>query len=592
MVAGLNRELRKATAAAKAAARDSEQAWKSAGQGMKTALSQIGGVAGQVGGVLFELGEKVSAAGAGAGALGVAAGGAVVGVAALGLAARGLADGALSARDRLDEMGMAAAIPEESRAALAEYEQASKDLRVQVDLLTVSVGSSLAPALTDAASAAIGAVAAFGDVSDSLSGIIDPAYEAAQALSWLSPARWSVAALELAYGKLVARGEEVADQTQDAAVNAEDYYAALGLVNDGLTTGNTILGDYTPAVTKAAEATKGAGNMAAETAAAYREMVAARAAATNAAIAEIGAQREARETADAVVGSLEEMNVSLVDLQAEMADYSGSWEHLGDVAQQVSGEIGDALSGPIAGELDKVFGSIMELNDIANAQLQEQAEAQIARATEIAETKRDHQLEEVDRLEEIGRLSGKEAAAERKRINDLYRERQRAANKLGREEQRLARKNFKVNQALQITQAVMDGARAAVSLVPAFSFAGPLAPVLAAGVAAPATALQIAVIKKQEMPEFPTGGMVPGGGTSPDHRAIAAQGGEGVLSRRGVAAIGGPAAVDAANAGRGTGSQRVQVMLGRKVLAEAITDVLGRATLDPRRGKIDPQGGG
>ena len=50
MVAGLNRELRKAEAAAKRAAAASEKAWSKAGQGLKSALSSVGGQVGALGG--------------------------------------------------------------------------------------------------------------------------------------------------------------------------------------------------------------------------------------------------------------------------------------------------------------------------------------------------------------------------------------------------------------------------------------------------------------------------------------------------------------------------------------------------------------
>jgi hypothetical protein len=220
---------------------------------------------------------------------------------------------------------------------------------------------------------------------------------------------------------------------------------------------------------------------------------------------------------------------------------------------------------------------------MANQQLIEQGQAQTERAQKIADQEREHAKEALDRAYDRGEITRAQYVAEQKLINQTHAAASRAAKARSNDERRQVMKNFKTNQGLQTAQAVIEGARAAVSLIPAFAFLGPFAPVAAAAVAAPAAALQIAIIKKQKPPEFPTGGMV-----SNDHVAIGAQVGEAVLSRRAVAAAGGPQGVAEMNAGRGGGQgTRVVVQLGRRTLAEAVADVSGTASVDPRLGQAD-----
>lgn len=88
-----------------------------------------------------------------------------------------------------------------------------------------------------------------------------------------------------------------------------------------------------------------------------------------------------------------------------------------------------------------------------------------------------------------------------------------------------AREAFRRNQNLQEVLAVMDAARATVSLIPAFAFAGPAAPLLAAATVAPALGIQLATIQSQPVPEFPTG-------LSSDHHLVGIQRGELIASRR------------------------------------------------------------
>jgi hypothetical protein len=92
----------------------------------------------------------VAATGAGIAVLGAAAAVAAVAVGA-GLALAGmyaLVEGAVAARDRLEEVGAASRIPPEASEALDQYQGATARLWQEVDVLTVQLGAALAPALT------------------------------------------------------------------------------------------------------------------------------------------------------------------------------------------------------------------------------------------------------------------------------------------------------------------------------------------------------------------------------------------------------------------------------------------------------------
>lgn len=101
------------------------------------------------------------------------------------------------------------------------------------------------------------------------------------------------------------------------------------------------------------------------------------------------------------------------------------------------------------------------------------------------------------------------------------------------DEKSRAIKSFYRIQTLQISQATVDAARAAISMIPGFAFLGPGAPIAAATAAAGALAIQIAAISAQPPPAFPTGGVQrPSDGARAGHYLGYLDPGEGVLSRR------------------------------------------------------------
>ena len=136
-----------------------------------------------------------------------------------------------------------------------------------------------------------------------------------------------------------------------------------------------------------------------------------------------------------------------------------------------------------------------------------------------------------------------------------------------KQQQALAIQNFKLAKALDTTQAIMNGAVAftlALAVIPP-----PFGELAAAGIAA-STAAQVAIIQSQQPPQFAMGGMV-GDRISGDHHVIAADPEEGILTRRGVEAVGGREGLADLNRGRASvGATTVQVYLDGALFAEAV----------------------
>ena len=154
-------------------------------------------------------------------------------------------------------------------------------------------------------------------------------------------------------------------------------------------------------------------------------------------------------------------------------------------------------------------------------------------------------------------------------------------------------KLFKAQQATEIATTLMSGASAGIgALAPPPTGLGPVAGVPLAILVAAATAAQIGLIASQQ-PAFHQGGIVGGQGD----QAITAQGGEVVLNREAVAAMGGPSAAAGLNQGGGGGGTIViQNVYKQRVFDAVIADNLAKggplksalnsATRAGRRGRV------
>ena len=152
---------------------------------------------------------------------------------------------------------------------------------------------------------------------------------------------------------------------------------------------------------------------------------------------------------------------------------------------------------------------------------------------------------------------------------------------------------FKAQQATEIATTLMSGASAGIgALAPPPTGLGPVAGIPLAAFVAAATAAQIGLIASQQ-PAFHQGGIVGGQGD----QSINAQGGEVVLNREAVAAMGGAAAANGLNQGGGGGGVIVvQNVYKQRVFDAVIADnlakggplksALNNATRTGRRGRV------
>lgn len=157
-------------------------------------------------------------------------------------------------------------------------------------------------------------------------------------------------------------------------------------------------------------------------------------------------------------------------------------------------------------------------------------------------------------LSSVGALAASQAQREIEAVRtareqlgeDITRAEQAQLEKREAAAKRAARRAFAIQQAAALATAAIQGAQAVIS---ALATLGPVAGPIAAGLLTASIAAQVALIASTPPPKFAAGGIVEP--QSYDGRLIEAEPGEGVLTRRGVRAVGGEEGVAAANRGEG-----------------------------------------
>ena len=138
---------------------------------------------------------------------------------------------------------------------------------------------------------------------------------------------------------------------------------------------------------------------------------------------------------------------------------------------------------------------------------------------------------------------------------------------------RAMRALFAVQKGLTISNIVMSTAQATIAaLAPPPIGLGPLAGIPLAALTAAAGATQIAVVAAEQPPSFHSGGMIGTPGPMPDEVGITALSGEGVVSRRGMAAL------DAINRGDMMGGGSPVVVYGARVFDAVQGDLIQTPT--------------
>jgi hypothetical protein len=247
------------------------------------------------------------------------------------------------------------------------------------------------------------------------------------------------------------------------------------------------------------------------------------------------------------------------------------------------------------------YGNINTAASMVAAEMLARAEAQATAEVDTAQDSADARQDQLEAERDI-RAQLLDEAAERDVSRELAAsdakiallttaaDAERANLAATKEQQGAAvRDAFMATKALKLTEIAMNTA----SSVMAMTTAGPAGLLLAGSVVA-LGATQAAIVASQEPPSFHLGGIV---GSRPDERNITARAGEGVLTRQGVAALGGEGGVAAANSGQGSGPILVQMIYKHKILDEVLSDSVRRggpigSAINSRspRGRRNPHG--
>lgn len=234
---------------AKRAKRSTDDSDKAA-EGLRKTLMKLGagagGPLGNLTAVADDLMDSLEGASAALGAVGIATGGAVIGVGVLAASVVSLANASVDARDRLVEQGLASVLPAGASESIDAYTASIAAASIQVDLLTVAIGSDLAGALVTVIDLGAGFVGILADLSassqDTSSWIgqfrefTEGAGRAAFAFATLGQSEMIPALVGIGVeARNAMRGVEDLQNTMSDG----DMYAALGLTSDAPSAGGS-----------------------------------------------------------------------------------------------------------------------------------------------------------------------------------------------------------------------------------------------------------------------------------------------------------------------------------------------------------------
>lgn len=519
MVTSLGSQFKKAESEATKAARAAEKEWSKSMDNLKgvaeKSLGMLGGPFAQLGEVVFDLGGKISGTSGAVGTLGVALGASAAAAGVLVGGTIALASAASEATIRLQEQGLAAEIPPEAMLSQKDYTDAINGLYTQVDVLTVQLGGPAMSAVANLSYAIVG-------LTNNLGAMIDPIVSAFSAIGAFN---------RMMYESKIAT---VATFGQNKL-----FIGSMLAVVDGLSSqadeGRQLVAqrqEEAAAAKQSTEAAKGEAAARAVAATATQRQ-------TQASKAQAEQLKLEAEIAAAVAGDLQSYEQKKADMR--VANY----------------------------ENEKAFEAQRMAEAEARHQKQLQFEADSKAAYEDAvEAAKSMALAQADAVAgSLGNFNDLATA-----VYDSVAEKGENATEA---EKRAARTAFAISKALSVSQALISGATAAITMAasPAFASMGPFGPVLAAASAAAATAGALAQIASVKPPSFARGGMVD---TDPDHQLIQARADEAVLTGRGVRTLGGPDAVEQLNRGMagGAGGQTVVNMYvdGRRLASSSINE--------------------
>lgn len=577
MVRGLKKQFRSATNEArklnKAMKTNVGEQAKDSFNALKEAAEGMGGSLGGAFGMMDKFGKSAGAATAALGPVGLSAATAALALAGVGFAAFKATDalvGAVRAADRwiedLDRIGMSAAPAAE--ASIVELNDA-------LDALVVvgkRVGVQLASGVTEGMEPWVRHAAAMLLVTEDLLLSLG-AIEDGGGLTGMLLGGMNEAAMRLfAVGTLEA-GEAGAKMTS----RLDELFAKMAAVREEEDKGKGSADRYAAAKRAQAEATRDLIAQVKEEAATHRALQTITIDASAdmlTASDEIEAAYQRRVDA---IAALVFASADLEDVQAAMAAAEARRQRdLTALALTESQARADAWLAGVMAEVDASKGQDDDEEKIHKERMARIKTLQSAALMSIESTrdawagfnamKLDALEAEADGIKQQIKNRADLTDAERKQLKRLLSEKRAAALK-----------TFRQTQQLERAAALMEAASAYMALLRSFAYLSAGAPFAAAAVVGPSLALQLAQIDAQKPPSFPTGGMV-GDRIDGDHFAIGAQRDEAILTPRGVSTVGGPAGVDAMNAGMVRATQ-ITIELDGRILGAAMADPgVARAT--------------
>lgn len=596
MTASFSREYAKQTREAEKAAKASAKAFEQGTNAIKSSAEKlssiIGGPFGDMADLALDLGEKLGGTAGAIGAAGAAAGVAVAAVAALGVGVKALADGALEATKRLEETGHAAEIPPEALESVRDYEASTKDLRTQIDLLTVSIGAPLAGALTTAVDVSAALIEQWRELSAQAKQVQD--FSIGMVRGLVAFGSLGTSEIALAYTDAIRESADAARDAAEAYAADVDMLAQLGMTTGDAEADAAALANRTREAAQAERDRTAATEDATRAAEEQMRILDEQIKGTDALILEIQNQQYATQTLDQLqtdltstsedaIEAFNKMNAAL----QEMADnlQPSKWEIATMAVAAYAKELNAIANGPQVNAMMDAFGNLAELQRMNHEEDVGRLKARMEGRRKEIEAFVESEFDRVDALRESGALTASEAALRKREIQEEAQAKRQALRQRTADEREAALKTFRASQTSARALAIISAAQAALAMIPAFLWMGPFAPIGAAAAAGTALAVQLKTINAQKPPEFAMGRLP----MSSDHTTLAAlQPAEAVLSQRGVAAAGGREGVAALNDGRSTPNSRIVLQFDRRTIAEVMVESGAMATIDPRRGKYDP----
>lgn len=282
------------------------------------------------------------------------------------------------------------------------------------------------------------------------------------------------------------------------------------------------------------------------------------------------AQQEYNDSVAELVG--EDITEAFDQLNDTMADSMQQIEEMIPEAAASFGEIMQGI-GTIASEIEQI---VVGFANLRIDQIEKVADAEREAIEQNVVEYLDAEKQKIDGLLAEGRISEEEAAAQMEAADRWAASEHQRADDLTKMREAEALKAFKIAQETKIAAATVAAALNAIEMTTALiPTLGPGAPFAAAAIAGGQLALAIATIKATEPPSFALGGAVSDRmGGSADHTLISASPSEGIVSPRGMMALG-REGLDALNQG-GSPATNVSIMLDRQIIASAVVDSISR----------------